>query len=86
MKVDNVESTLVRIIANYTDREAESIHRTADLREELGLSSFDLIALSTEIEESFTINIDNIDVLAEVDTFGYLVDLITKEVDKSPSN
>ena len=80
MKNGNVEHTLVKIIQNYTNRDAEVINRTAYLREELGLSSFDMIALSAEIEDSFAINIDNIDVLAEIETFGDVVDLITDKL------
>ena len=80
MKEDNIEHALVKIIQNYTNREADAINRTAYLREGLGLSSFDMIALSVEIEESFSINIDNIDVLTDIDTFGDAVDLITEKI------
>ena len=82
MKEGNVEFTLVNIIKNYTSRTAQAINRKTYLREELGLSSFDMIALSVEIEDLFSINIDNINVLAEIDTFGDAVDLITEALAK----
>ena len=76
MEEANVERTLVRVFKNYADRNTDSISRTTYLREDLGLSSFDMIALSAEIEDEFSINMDNIDVLAEIDTFGDVVDLV----------
>jgi acyl carrier protein len=78
MKEENFESALAEIIKNYTDSTVEAIHRTTFLREELGLSSFDMIALSTEIEDTFSIHIDNLDIFADIETFGDLVELITE--------
>jgi acyl carrier protein len=76
----NVENALIEIVKNYTDIKAETISRTTHLREDLGLSSFDLIAMSTEIEGSLSINVDNVDILAELDTFGDVVDLVTEKI------
>jgi len=83
MNETDVEHTLVTIIKNYTNRKAEVIDRAVSLREELGLSSFDMIALSAEIEDSFLISIDNIDVITGIDTFGDAVDLIMEKLAKS---
>jgi acyl carrier protein len=77
VSADNVELTLIKIIKNYTNKEEDDINRAVSLREELGLSSFDIIALSAEIEESFSINIDNMDVLSDIETLGDLADLIS---------
>ena len=79
MKEANIERALAKTIRNYTERK-EDINRAVCLREELGLSSFDLIALSTEIEDLFSITIDNVDILAEIDTFGDLVDIIAERI------
>ena len=78
MKEKNTERVLVDILKNYTNCGAEAIVRTANLREDLGLTSFDVIALSTEIEDAFSISIENIDVLAKINTFGDLADLLAK--------
>ena len=75
-----VERALGKIIQKYTDMKAETFTRTLSLREDLGLSSFDMIAMSAEIEDAFSINIDNTDVLAEIDTFGDAVDLVTEKL------
>jgi len=83
MEKANVERTLFEMIKNYTNRKAEAIHRSASLREDLGLSSFDMIAMSAEIEESFSITVDNLDVLADIDTFGDLVDIFAEKITQS---
>jgi len=80
MNAENVERILINIIKNYTDKREDAINRAARLREELGLSSFDIIALSAEIEESFSISIDNMDALAGIETLGELADLIGENV------
>ena len=79
----DVERTLIRIIKNYTDIKEGEITRSAHLREELGLSSFDIIALSAEIEESFSVGIDNMDVFADIETFGDLADVIAANLKTS---
>ncbi|MCL2165918.1 MAG: acyl carrier protein [Clostridiales bacterium] len=67
---------LVDIIGNYTEFDMGVIDPSTSLREELGLTSFDIIALLTEIEETFSISIDDIDVLADIGTFGEAIDLV----------
>jgi len=76
----NVERTLVEIFKNYTNSQVETIHWESNLRQDLGLSSFDMIALCTEIEGSFSITIDGVDALAWGETVGDIVNLITKKI------
>ena len=82
MNKSDIEKTLVNIIKNYTNSKAEDIHCLTSLREEIGLSSFDMISMGVEIESSFSINIDNINILAEIDTIGDVVDLISEKIAK----
>ena len=76
MNKSDVERGLTDIIANYTEFKMESVNSATTLREELGLSSFDIISLITEIEESFSISVDEVDMISELDTFGEAVDLV----------
>ena len=76
MNKSDVERGLTEIIANYTEFKMESVNRATTLREDLGLTSFDIISLITEIEESFSISVDDVDMISELDTFGEAVDLV----------
>jgi len=77
----DIEKTLVNIFENYTNSNAD-INCLTSLREEIGLSSFDMISMGVEIESSFSINIDNVNILAEIDTVGDVVDLISEKIAK----
>ncbi|MCL2162790.1 MAG: acyl carrier protein [Oscillospiraceae bacterium] len=76
MNKSDIERGLADIIANYTEFDMKTVGRATSLREDLGLSSFDIIALVTEIEEKFSISVDDIDILSEMKTFGEAVDLV----------
>ena len=81
MNKSDIEKTLVNIFENYTNSNAD-INCLTSLREEIGLSSFDMISMGVEIESSFSINIDNVNILAEIDTVGDVVDLISEKIAK----
>jgi len=76
----DIESNLAKIIANYTEFDMSKVVQATSLREEIGLSSFDIIALVTEIEETFAINIDDYDIVAAVNTFGEAADMIAGQL------
>ena len=39
-----------------------------------------MIALSVEIENTFSIDIDNIDILSAINTFGDVIDLVNEHI------
>ncbi len=49
---------VITCVANFLGIEASDLNESADLQLDLGLSSFDLMALSCELEEHFHIKID----------------------------
>lgn len=55
MKRKLTEKKLVRIISSYTDMDANQINSNSMLKEDLGLSSFDLVCISAEVEEKYKI-------------------------------
>ncbi|MCL2121303.1 MAG: acyl carrier protein [Clostridiales bacterium] len=76
MDKSDIARDLAAIVENYTEFDMGIIDPSTSLREELGLTSFDIIALLTEIEEVFSISIDDIDLLADIGTFGEAIDLV----------
>ena len=76
MKKSEIERRLAAIIANYTEFDMKNVSQPTTLREDIGLTSFDIISLITEIEESFSMNIDDAAILSEIVTFGETVDFI----------
>ena len=83
MNSTEVEYRLKKIIAEYTEVDLKSISRETSLREEIGLSSFDMISLIVEIEEQFSIDIDDLDAYAEIETFEEIIEYITNRVNSS---
>ena len=83
MNSTEVEYRLKKIIAEYTEVDVKSISRETSLREEIGLSSFDMISLIVEIEEQFSIDIDDLDAYAEIETFEEIIEYITNRVNSS---
>ena len=76
MKKSEIERRLAAIITNYTEFDMKTVNQSTTLREDIGLTSFDTISLITEIEESFSVNIDDAAILSEIVTFGETVDFI----------
>ena len=83
MNSTEVEYRLKKIIAEYTEVDVKSISHATSLREEIGLSSFDMISLIVEIEEQFSIDIDDLDAYAEIETFEEIIEYITNRVNAS---
>ena len=81
MNKKDIESTLSKIITNFTEFNMKEANRSTSLREDIGLSSFDIIALITDIEEAFAISIDDFEKVADLTTFGEAVDLIAGLLD-----
>jgi len=56
MKFKLTEKRLIRIISSYTDVERSSIRKETRIKEDLGLSSYDLVCIASEIKEKYRIN------------------------------
>ncbi|MCL2058885.1 MAG: acyl carrier protein [Oscillospiraceae bacterium] len=76
MTESDIERGLSEVLASYTEFDMKTADRSTSLREDLGLSSFDLITLITQLEERFSISIDDMDILSDIKTFGDAVDMI----------
>lgn len=56
MKFKLTEKRLIRLISCYTNVERSNIKKETRIREDLGLSSYDLACIASEIKEKYHIN------------------------------
>lgn len=68
-------SELILFTADYLGMPATDLHDDTDLQTDLGLSSFDLMDLSCELEEHFKIKIET-EKLSQVHCIGELKALV----------
>ena len=66
---------LVEIICNYVEVEPEKITPDSRFMEDLGFTSFDVMSMLGEIEDTFDIEVDETEVV-KIRTVGEAVDYI----------
>ncbi|MCC8168069.1 MAG: acyl carrier protein [Clostridiales bacterium] len=71
--------TLVNTIINYVEVDPESITRDSRLVEDLGLTSFDIMSMLGELEDTLEVEIEQADA-AQIVTVGDAVDYLEKLV------
>ncbi len=67
--------TLVNTIVNYVEVDPESITRDSRLVEDLGLTSFDIMSMLGELEDTLEVEIEQADA-AKIVTVGDAVDYL----------
>ena len=67
--------TLVNTIVNYVEVDPESITRDSRLVEDLGLTSFDIMSMLGELEDTLEVEIEQADA-AQIVTVGDAVDYL----------
>lgn len=72
-----MEDKVVRILAEFTSMDPAAIRMDANLQQELGLNSLDVINLIVEFEETFNIVIEETDIRA-FQTVGDLVEYLER--------
>jgi acyl carrier protein len=78
---ENVEATVVSIIASLNKLRPEKIQRSSRFVKDLGLDSLDIVELVMETEEKFDITIADADA-EKLQTVGELVDYIKRRSSK----
>lgn len=73
---------VIGCLAEYLGIEEDKINKDSKLVEELGLSSFDLVNLTCEMEEKFHISISPKD-LINIKTVCELNDLISSKIENT---
>lgn len=70
--------TVIEIICDYVEVEAEEITAESSLRYDIGATSFDLMNIAVAIEEQFHLSVPN-HLLHRIKTVGDIVDLLEKK-------
>lgn len=66
---------MITFISDYLGVDKSELNENTDLQNDLGLSSFDVMDLSCELEEEFNIKIDT-EKLAELHNIGSMAKLL----------
>lgn len=74
MTEKQIQKKLLKIICKYTDVKKSTLHASTDLKKDLGLSSFDYVSIISDIEQVFSISLDNQDEIENI----YVVEDICK--------
>lgn len=82
MAREEVVSALKEVLVDRLKVEADTITEEANLFEDLGLDSIDLMTVVMAIEEKFSIEVSD-DELEDVTTLGQAADLLTTKVGTS---
>ncbi len=72
-----MEEKVIELISNYQGIPKESITKQSDLVKDLGLSSYDVVDLSCEIEDKFHVEIPDTE-LTHLHTIEDLTNLLNK--------
>lgn len=74
-----IENNLEEIICNYADLSKVELSYNSSLANDIGLDSFSLISIITDIEDAFNIRIDNDDLLT-FSTYNDVVSYILQKI------
>jgi acyl carrier protein len=69
------------ILAQYTDVDLDAVTEESRLAEDLGLTSFSMMSMMGEFEETFNITVDETE-LTDVATVGDIMNYIEKKSEK----
>lgn len=73
MAEQEIENTLKGIISKYTEVESSKIDSNSNLQCDIGLDSFSIISMVTEIETTFSISIPD----EELSNFSTVDDMVS---------
>ena len=79
MSKKEIENNLEEIICNYVDLSKVDLSYDSSLTNDIGLDSFSLISIVTDIEERFNIRIHNDDLLFFA-TFKDVINYISQKI------
>lgn len=79
MSTKEIENNLEEIICNYVDLSQVDLSYSASLTNDIGLDSFSLISIVTEIEERFNIRINDSDLLS-FSTYNDIINYISQRI------
>lgn len=79
MSKKEIETNLEGIICNYVDLPKVNFSYEASLTNDIGLDSFSLISIVSDIEDTFNIRIDNED-LSTFTTFNDIITYISQKL------
>lgn len=68
VKKEKVEKKVIKIFAKYTDKKNKNIQKESKLKEELGLTSYDLLSITADFEKAFSITFQDITCLEDLYT------------------
>lgn len=83
MKKNKVEKKVINIISRYTDVKKARIKSQSLLKEELDLSSFDLVSITVEFEKAFSITFKDVTCFEQLMTLGDITQFICNTIDSN---
>ncbi len=75
-----VEKKIVEMLSQKTGKDASSLSMTDSLTSDVGLDSLDLIEMASSIEETFSVEISDFKVMADLKTVGDVCQFVATKV------
>jgi len=75
-----VEKKIVEMLSQKTGKAASSLSMTDSLTSDVGLDSLDLIEMASSIEETFSVEISDFKVMADLKTVGDVCSFVAAKV------
>ena len=79
---ENIINTIKEIITDKTGIETDVLNPIMRIQEDLGIDKYDITEISISIEDKFSIQIDDDDVM-KIKTIGEYINMVIREISKS---